>query len=218
MAFLNRASKLGLRHGSAAGERSPARSDRARCPDGRRRRATMLPVVAALIAACLPATGAAAAPPEFSEYQVKAAFLYNFAKFVEWPADAFADSSAALIIGVVGDDPFGAALDKTVLGKTVRGRRLEIARYAGIRDIQHCHILFVAASEERQLAAILHKVGSSHVLTVGETRDFAASGGIVNFVVTNYRVGFQINVAAAQRARLRISSRLLRLAEIIDAE
>lgn len=152
---------------------------------------------------------------EYTEYQIKAAFLFNFAKFVDWPAEVFPDTTTPITIGIFGKDPFGGTLEEIVAGETVRGRRLALVRFRRVRDIRDCHILFVSASEERSIPQILDKVRGTSVLTVGEIENFARDGGIVNFVLRESRVRFQVNMDAADRARLRISSKLLKLAEIV---
>ncbi len=149
------------------------------------------------------------------EYEIKAAFLYNFAKFVEWPAEAFVDPQAPFVLGVVGEDPFGSVLAQTVGGKTVNGRQLMVRRFKHGEDLRGCHILFVSSSEKKHLAQILESLKGSSVLTVGETDRFAQFGGAVNFILEANKVRFEINVDAAARARLKLSSKLLALARIV---
>ncbi|MDY6953070.1 MAG: YfiR family protein [Thermodesulfobacteriota bacterium] len=153
-------------------------------------------------------------PPASREYQVKAAFLYNFAKFVEWPAEASVDDQSAMILAMLGDDPFGKALE-TMEGKKAKGKRVSIKSFARIEDVQKCHILFVSRSEERHLDTILAHLKGQHVLTVGDMEGFAHRGGIIHFITSANRIGFKINVDAAERAGLKISSRLLKLADIV---
>src|SRR5712691_8044801 len=171
-----------------------------------------------LIAACaltksVAPAGAQSEPP--TEYQIKAAFLYNFAKFVEWPADAFADPHAPIVLGIVGEDPFGSVLDKIVLGKTVNDRGLVIKRLKEGPDLRNCHILFVSSSERKHMPQILESLQGSSVLTVGETDRFAQSGGVINFILEENKVRFEINSETAARAGLKISSKLLALARIV---
>jgi YfiR/HmsC-like len=154
-----------------------------------------------------------ASAQEASEYQVKAAFLYNFAKFVEWPAGGGAD--APLVIGVLGKDPFGGEIDRAVEGKTVNGRRLTIKRFSSLEAYEYCHILFVSSSERNKLPQIIAAVRNSSVLTVSETDRFAHIGGIINFVTIENRIRFEINQAAAERAGLKISSKLLSLGRVV---
>lgn len=149
------------------------------------------------------------------EYQVKAAFLMNFAKFVEWPQQAFADSAAPIIIGVIGVDPFGNDLDSLVVNQKIRRRNLIIKRFNRLADLQFCHILFISASEMIRLEKIVAKTASMHVLTVGEMDNFIQEGGIINLLNRENKVRFEINLDAAEHAGLKISSRLLKLAENI---
>ena len=152
-----------------------------------------------------------------SEYEIKAAFLYNFAKFVDWPVESFRDDSSNLTLGILGVDPFGPALD-TIKDKTVRGRKITIKRSKNMEDLKGCHILFVSASEKGNLKQILNGLRDSNVLTVSEIERFANLGGIVNFIRVDNKIQFEINPEAAQRNKLKISSQLLRLARIVATE
>jgi len=145
------------------------------------------------------------------EYQVKAAFIFNFAKFVDWPSDAFGDGGA-LVVGVVGDDPFGGALDQ-LNGNTANGRRLRIKRLRWDDNLRTCQILFISNSEGRHLGKIMESIRGTSVLTIGEMPQFNQSGGMIRFVIQNDKVRFEINAAAAGQARLRISSKLLALSK-----
>jgi hypothetical protein len=167
-------------------------------------------VCAAILAA---AVAARAADRALDEYQVKAAYLYNFAKFVEWPAAAFAAPDAPLVIGVFGEDPFGPALDELVRDKTVKGRRCVVRRSVRMRDLRSSHIVFIGASPE-PVAQALRELEGASVLTVGESPRLLDEGGIVLFSVDGGRVAFTVHVGAAARARLTISSQLLRLARV----
>ncbi|GLI38939.1 DUF4154 domain-containing protein [Geobacter hydrogenophilus] len=149
-----------------------------------------------------------------SEYQVKLAFLLNFARFVEWPKDAFADANSPIILGILGDDPFGTSL-ASIKGKTIHGRKLLINKFKDVDDIRDCHILFVSSSEKNHLSRIMPFLRQAKILTVGDMRKFAQKGGVINFVVENDKVGFEINVDAGKRAGLQISSKLLSLARIV---
>jgi hypothetical protein len=149
------------------------------------------------------------------EYQVKAAFLYNFAKFVEWPPQAFHDASAPFAICVLGRNPFGRSLEEAVDGKVVEERKLVVRQFADVRQVNSCHILFVSSSERMSLRAILEELKESGVLTVGETVEFTAEGGVISLQLEGDRVRFEINLDAAGRQKLRISSKLLSLARIV---
>jgi hypothetical protein len=150
------------------------------------------------------------------EYEVKAAFLYNFVQFVEWPADAFSDAQSPVVIGILGDDPFGASLDDIVRDEKVNNRPLVIRHYQRVEDIKDCQILFISQSENRRLEEILAGLKDRSILTVGDTDGFARRGGMIRFVTENNKIRFRINVKAAKTANLTISSKLLRLAEIVE--
>ncbi len=148
------------------------------------------------------------------EYLIKAAFLYNFAKFTEWPAGSFSDSAAPLDVCVFGEDPFGDALE-SIAGKLIRGRKVAVHRVASIEAAAACHLLFISESEATRLAGILESLRGRPVLTIADMPDFARAGGIINLKTNpNDKVRFEINAAIAKRAGLRLSSKLLNLAEI----
>ena len=148
------------------------------------------------------------------EYQVKAAFLFNFAKFVEWPADAFKAADDPIAICVLGQDPFSGGLEDLVRDKTVAGRPFVVRQVASIPQATKCQIVFVTASERKRVRSILDELKGHSILTVGEAEDFTASGGIINFKLKDARVRIEIDPGAAERVKLRISSKLLSLAEI----
>jgi|SRR5579872_898766 len=152
------------------------------------------------------------------EYAVKAAYIYNFARFVDWPADAFPRPDAPFVIGIVGKDPFGSIIDHAVQGKSINGRPFVVRRLKLDQDLRQCHILFVSASEKDKIGRLLAAVGGAPILTVGETPGFACRGGIVNFRIERGTVRFEINPDTAKRVRLTISSRLLGLARIVKDE
>ncbi|MEW6322185.1 MAG: YfiR family protein [Acidobacteriota bacterium] len=151
------------------------------------------------------------------EYQVKAAFLYQFTRFVEWPADAFADRKAPVVLCLAGTDPFGDLLDGQLAGKTAGERPFRIVRLAAGAP-PACHILFVGASERERTARWLDAHAGRPVLTIGDMSGFARDGGVANFVVESSRVRFEFNTAAADRARLKVSSKLLALARVVQPE
>jgi hypothetical protein len=160
----------------------------------------------------------AASGQTVDEYQVKAAFLYNFAKFVEWPALTFKNDKDPVRICVLGQNPFGSALGDAVRGKTVLGRPFVLIDILGADQVSDCQILFISASERKRLRSIFAELRTPGVLTVGETDGFAAQGGIVNFKLTDGRVHLEINVEAAGQAKLRINSSVLNLAQIVRTE
>jgi len=154
-----------------------------------------------------------------SEYLIKAGFIYNFAKFVEWPAAAFAQPDSPIVIGILGTDPFGSLIDRIVENKKIGARGFVVKRLkwgTDLKDLKECKILFVGASEKAHLDDLVQIVKSLPILTVGETTGFAERGGVIRFVLEDNRVRFEINVEAARQADLTISSRLLTLAKIIQ--
>lgn len=159
--------------------------------------------------------------PDSSEYLIKAGFIYNFAKFVEWPSAAFAQPDSPIVIGVLGTDPFGSVLDRLVQDKKIGQRGFVVRRYKwgkdlkDLKDLRDCKILFVSTSEKAHADEIIQLVKWLPILTVGETPGFAEHGGVIRFTVEDNRVRFEVNVDAAHQADLNISSRLLTLAKII---
>ena len=149
------------------------------------------------------------------EYDLKAAFLFNFAQFVDWPADAFPSPSTPITIGILGEDPFGRSLDEVVAQETAHGRALVVRRYPAADRIDACHILFIAASEAGRMESVLALLARRSILTVGETKEFTEHSGIITFGVKQHRLRLRINMAAARAARLTISSKLLRQSEIV---
>ncbi len=157
---------------------------------------------------------ARAQAPAADEYPVKAAFLFNFAKFIEWPADAFKRSDDPFAICVLGQNPFGSALADIVRNKTVANRGFVVREVSNAQQATKCHIVFVTASERKRFHSLLEELKGHSILTVGEAEDFTADGGVINFKLKDARVRIEIDTEAAERARLRISSKLLSLAEI----
>lgn len=165
----------------------------------------------------LPAWQSRAFSATVSEYQIKAAFLYNFAKFVDWPSNASNDEKNIFKIGILGDDPFGAEIS-VIEKKLVRGMPLKIIRAASLSELGGCRVIFLSASIELQLAGILEQLCEKPVLTVGDTSGFAHQGVMINLITVGNKIRFQINQASADRAGLKISSHLLRLAIIVESE
>ena len=157
----------------------------------------------------------AAGRGQVDEYRVKAAFLYNFAKFVDWPPRSFDSPTAPISICVLGENPFGRALEEAVAGKTLGGRGFLVRPVAEVQQASQCHILFVSSSERKRLQSVLAGLRASAVLTVGDTPGFAGKGGVVNFKLEDGAVHFEINVEAAKEKNLQISSKLLRLAHLV---
>ncbi len=159
--------------------------------------------------------GLAAQTVRASEYQVKAVFLFNFAQFVDWPAEGFPDSDTPLVIGVLGEDPFRGFLDQTVRDERLGGRPLQVRRYHSVDEIKTCHILFISGPEGDRPEGILAGLKNRPILTVSDADGFAERGGMIRFVTDRNRIRLQINLEAAEAAHLTISSKLLRVAEII---
>jgi hypothetical protein len=152
------------------------------------------------------------------EYQIKAACLLNFAQFVEWPAAAFAKPDSPIIIGVLGDDPFGDALESTFHDESIHGRPLVVRRSRELDDLKSCHLLFISKSEKSRLSEILSGSIDTAAVTVGEIDEFAQRGGIINFYIDNAKIRFEVNPDAAQRKGLKIGSQLLKRARIVGSD
>ncbi len=174
-------------------------------------------VAAAALALGLGGTAARAQEPPASlpEYVLKAGFLYNFAKYVDWPASAFDAADAPISIGIVGKDPFGEQLEKALKGKSVRNRSFSILRFPAPADLKRCHILFVARSERPHLPEILSQVQRWPVLTVGEDDGFSSAGGTTNILISQEKPQLEVNPDAAEKAGLTISAKLLKAATIV---
>jgi hypothetical protein len=176
--------------------------------------AFLTPVALAVLIGLVVVVGisAPASPAPITEAQVKAGFLYNFAMFVEWPAGLRADEP--LVIAVLGEERFAGAL-KQIEGRIVNGRKIAVKFVDQSDDLTDCAILYISAADDRSAAAALSRVGGAPVLTVGEAGRFTELGGIVRLYTENSKLRFEINVTRSQRAKLRISSKLLGLARIV---
>jgi len=152
------------------------------------------------------------AEPQFSEYQVKGAFLTKFAMFVEWPDKAFQDKQTPLVIGIMGDDPFGPQYEAALLKENAGGRSFTLKRLKSAAEAADCHILFISASESGRLPEILEAVRGKPTLTVGDQEEFGQRGGMVNFFKENGKLRFEVNSTAVQAAGLKMSSKLLQVA------
>jgi hypothetical protein len=149
-----------------------------------------------------------------SEYALKAVFVYNFCRFIDWPDSAFASPNEPLIIGIIGDDPFGSLLNEAVEGEKYHNRPIRIDHFRTPADVKRCHLLFVSHVGAGRLDPILAAVAGKSVLTVSETEDFLNRGGMITLTTEQNRVRLRINPAAIQAANLAVSSKLLRVAEI----
>lgn len=169
-----------------------------------------------------------------NENQIKAAFLYNFIKFVDWPEEKVIDSNETIVIGIIGEDPFGEALD-LIEGKPVQGRKVIVKRFEGFEKLKKtgekdeaelnsktemlrkCHVLFICSSEKENIEDIINLVQNHNVLTVGDMKGFLKADGIINFLMDDNKVCFEINALAAEQAKIEIRSKLLRLAKrVVD--
>lgn len=156
-------------------------------------------------------------PAGLPEYTVKAAFVYNFARFTEWPDAAFQDAASPLRLCVLGQDPFDGALD-SIAGKTIGSRELLVKYPIWATEVRDCHILFISEAAGTRLTEIVTYLDGSPVLTIGDTPDIARSGGIIGLENVENRIRFQVNLDAAQRSGLRLSSRILDLATSVHSE
>jgi hypothetical protein len=148
------------------------------------------------------------------EYQVKAAFIYNFTQFIEWPVESFATRDAPLVVAVVGSETFTTALQQAFAGKQVANRPVNIRLIAAGDEIKACHVLVVPAAEGKSERDIVSRFGGRTTLTIGESEGFTAAGGGIRFYGENNKIRFEINPDATGKARLKVSSKLLKLAKI----
>jgi len=160
---------------------------------------------------------------QFSEYAVKAAYLFNFTKFVEWPDGTFDSATSPIIIGVLGDDPFGGDLANTIEGRSVNGHAIHLKRFGAFDGIQipqlrKCQILFISYSEKDNIKVILEVMRGTNALTVSEIETFPLLGGMILFDQEGQRITLSINLEAAQKGKLKISSKLLQVAKIYKSE
>jgi hypothetical protein len=152
------------------------------------------------------------------EFQVKAAFLFHFAQFVEWPPTAFAASNSPLCIAVLGDNAFGAAIEETVRGETIQNRKLAVRHFRHLKDVKDCHLLFVSKSETARMNDIVANLKLQPILTVSDLESFTTRGGMIRFFLEGPQLRFEINPDAARQAGLRLSSQLLNLGKIVKSE
>ena len=160
-------------------------------------------------------TSAATPRPAVSAQKLEAVYLLNFGRFVSWPASDFTDAQSPLIIGVLGRDPFGRFLDDVVKGETIGQHPVIVRRFASVREVDRCHILFVSESESSRLETIISELADRHILTVSDIPDFAYRGGIIQFLNERERVRFRINLQRAKNSSLELSAKLLRPAEVV---
>lgn len=173
--------------------------------------AAALALLLALAAAPRPASGA---EPVAGEYDLKAAFVYHFTHYTEWPEEAFEDGTSPIVVAVVGEDPFRGALERAVRGKTVGGRPLAYRHFANADALEPCHVLYVSPSERQQLGQIVQDARDFGALTVADMEEFTREGGMVRFLTENKKVRFEIRRKAVEAAGLRIKAQLLKAANI----
>lgn len=164
-----------------------------------------------LLSLLLTPGGSRAQDAQPSEYQVKAALVFAFAKFVEWPPAAFEDAQSPFFIGVLGENPFGSDLEQFVRDKTLHNHAITIKECRTLEEAKKCHVLFISTSEKKRLPEVIEGLGGTPVLTVGETENFVKSGGAINFFREGNKFRFEINDTAARKAGLKIDSKLLGL-------
>ncbi|MCE5315086.1 MAG: YfiR family protein [Armatimonadota bacterium] len=173
-----------------------------------------------VVSACLGMSGPAFADSAKggpSEYELKSAYIFNFVKFVEWPDGSFSDANSPIVIGILGDDPFGNTIDNAVANKTVNGRKLHIHRFKKASDLKQVHVLYISASEDKHLMDTFNVLKDKPVLTIGETGSYARSGGIIRFLNEDNKIRFSIYADKAKKVGLKISSKLLKLAKTVKA-
>jgi len=168
--------------------------------------ATVTLVWALIVVPCLWAQG-----PKPTDYDVKAAYLYNFGRFVEWP-DSVATKSDSFNVCVLGQDPFGPALDSTLAGETIGGKNVTARRISSPQEAVNCRILFMSSAEGSRLSKIMEALDKGSVLTVSDMPQFSQRGGMIQFVLEGKKVRFEVNLTAVQRAGLTLSSELLKVA------
>jgi hypothetical protein len=193
-----------------------SKADRIRC--------ILLSVV--VIVFMLTASNAYADSAQYKEYEVKAAFMFNFFKFVNWPKEKTSQDGNEIIVGIIGDDPFGPAID-IFKDKTIEDRKVVVKMFESmhklkeisekdknerINELRRCHLLFICQSEQKSLQDIIEAVSNHGVLTVGDSEQFIESGGVINFLMENNKIRFDINLSAADKTGLEMRSQLLRLA------
>lgn len=151
--------------------------------------------------------------PKPTDYQVKAVYLYNFGRFVEWPAKV--TTGQDFTICILGPDPFGPTLDATLAGETIAGRVVSAKRISKLQEVGDCRILFLSATNRDSLNKLIEAGGKYAVLTVSDMPDFTSRGGMIQFVLEGKRVRFEVNLTAAQNAGLTLSSELLKVATVV---
>lgn len=180
---------------------------------GRFMRCCLTSILKLALVILLMAESIPAADLQPSEYKLKAAFIFHFSQFVDWPSNCFANNKAPFVIGVLGKNPFGAELEQTIHGKLVGSRPLAVVEFASLAEAtNNCHILFISSSEEPKLPEIVSGLNGLNILTVSEVDNFGEAGGMIHFVREGTKIRFRVNEGAAVRSGLKISAKLLSLA------
>jgi hypothetical protein len=184
-----------------------------------RRRRTALVLLALLVASSRPSLGALDDElPLPTEYEVKAAYLYHFARYVDWPSSAFPSDGAPFVIAVLGDDPFGPLLDQALEGRRIADRTTRVVRTRSVEEAARAQLVFISASETGDLPQIMRKLGRRQVLTVGDLEEMARRGAVIAFRRDRNKIRFDINPRRAEGNGLKVSSQLLRVARIVNGQ
>jgi hypothetical protein len=157
-------------------------------------------------------------PAQYSEYQVKGAFLVKFAMFVDWPTTSFPDPNTPITIGILGEDPFGGEFEAALKSEVASGRHFELKRFGNLQELTDCHMIFVTAQESQRLPEILGATRGKPVLIVGDRDRFAHEGGMVNFIKESGKVRFEVNAAAIEAHGLKISAKLLQVSRPVTPD
>lgn len=165
---------------------------------------------------CLSVGGARAEQDSAAAYEIKAAFLYNFALHVEWPSAAFEGSNSPIVIGVLGEDPFKGFLDRAVKEKTAQGRSLKVEHPGRMEDLKKVHILFIPGAEKQQIGKAVESLKEAPTLVVGESPGLLREGAVMNFFIEESRVRFEINLEAARKRNLKIGAKLQKIARVVQ--
>src|SRR4051812_19070122 len=153
---------------------------------------------------------------EYTEYAVKGEFIERFTRFIDWPENAFASADAPFVICILGENPFGDYLDRLARNRKIKDRTVQVSHPSSLRELDRCHVLFIARSEKGRVGAVVARAENKPILTVGDTTGFAEEGVLVNFYQEEGSVHFEINASAAKRSSLRFSSQVMKLARIVN--
>lgn len=172
-------------------------------------------VIALLLFILLTAPNAFGEPKGYSEYKIKAGYIYNFARFIKWPEKSFESHPSSFLLCLIEGDPFGSQFNR-VEGKSITGKKLTIKRLKTDDNLKQCQILFIPSAKETQMSSIINSLDDSHVLTVGDIQDFHQVGGMVGLIKKDDQVKLEINLKATKQRELRINAKLLEIATIVN--